>query len=97
MHQTLAVVSLDDILRRIRGEYLEMPGLRLTSAQARRLWALDAALCGELLESLTAQGFLQRRSDGTYGRASDGAPAAPRLRMLKANAPAESLACARRP
>ena len=28
---------------RIRGEFLEMPGLRLTSAQAARLWHVDAA------------------------------------------------------
>ena len=27
----------------MQGEFLEMPGLRLTAAQARRLWGLDAA------------------------------------------------------
>ena len=38
----------EDILRRIRGEYLEMPGLRLTSVQAQRLWGLDARTCASV-------------------------------------------------
>ena len=29
------------ILDRVQSEFLEMPGLRLTSAQAARLWSLD--------------------------------------------------------
>jgi len=36
----------DEVLRRVQGEFLEMPGLRLTGAQARRLWGLDADVCG---------------------------------------------------
>jgi len=35
----------DDALIRIRGEYLEMPGLRLTTRQAQRLWHFDHARC----------------------------------------------------
>jgi hypothetical protein len=34
--------SRQEWLRRIRGEYLEMPGLCLTLAQAQRLWGLEA-------------------------------------------------------
>jgi hypothetical protein len=34
-----------DVLRRVQGEYIEMPGLRLTIAQAQRLWGLDRAVC----------------------------------------------------
>lgn len=89
MSESLAVISRDEILRRIRGEFLEMPGLRLTCAQAVRLWTLDAPLCVELLESLTRERFLQRRDDGTYARMTDGAPVFPRRRMVKA-APATS-------
>ena len=33
--------ATEDVLRRVQGEFLEMPGLRLTEAQARRLWNLD--------------------------------------------------------
>ena len=56
------------ILRRIQGEFLEMPGLRLTEAQARRLWALDAATCSALLDALIAERFLCRTSDGAFMR-----------------------------
>ncbi len=63
----------NEILSRIRGEYLEMPGLCLTHAQAQRLWGLDAQTCDSLLESLTEDKFLCLRNDGTYGRLSDGA------------------------
>ena len=55
---------------RVRGEFLEMPGLRLTAPQAARLWALDHATSMHLLESLTATGFLSRTGDGRYLRRS---------------------------
>ena len=72
MPESLVVMSRDEILSRIRGEYLEMPGLCLTPAQAQRLWGLDAQTCSSLLESLMEARFLCLRSDGTYGRLSDG-------------------------
>jgi hypothetical protein len=37
--------DLRELTRRIRAEYLEMPGLRLTERQARRIWNLDASRC----------------------------------------------------
>jgi hypothetical protein len=74
---TLAIVSREDTLRRIRGEYLEMPGLCLTHAQAQRLWGLDAPTCASLLTALTADKFLFLRQDGTYGRLSDCAASYP--------------------
>ena len=39
--QTVSTVVNRDLLARIQMEYLEMPGLHLTSQQARRLWNLD--------------------------------------------------------
>jgi len=60
----------DDTLRRIRGEYLEMPGLRLTTAQAQRLWNLDRLTCEELLGTLVASRFLAKTRDGSFVRAS---------------------------
>ena len=86
------IVAREQILQRIRGEYLEMPGLRLTCAQAARLWAIEAPVCVQLLESLSAERFLYRRNDGTYARVSEGAPVFPRQRMLKAPAAASALA-----
>ena len=47
-----------DAVRRVRAEFLEMPGLRLTAAQAARLWAFDAAFCNEVLASLVNARFL---------------------------------------
>ena len=71
MADTLTVMSREEMLRRIRGEYLEMPGLCLTHAQAQRLWGLDAQTCDGLLAALTEDKFLFLRLDGTYGRLSD--------------------------
>ena len=70
------------ILRRIQGEFLEMPGLRLTEAQARRLWGLDPPTCSALLDALIAQRFLFRTSDGAFMRIEQQIPlkARPSLR-----------------
>ncbi len=57
-------------LQRIRGEYLEMPGLRLTPAQAQRLWNLDRPTCEELLGTLVKSRFLSRTRDGSFVRAA---------------------------
>lgn len=56
----------DALLRRIRGEFLEMPGLRLTSSQASRLWNLDARTAQTALNLLVLGGFLRQTEDGQY-------------------------------
>jgi hypothetical protein len=55
---------------RIRSEFLEMPGLRLTVAQAARLWAEDPRITERLLEELAATGFLHKNRAGAYLRTS---------------------------
>jgi hypothetical protein len=70
----------DDVLRRVQGEFLEMPGLRLTQAQARRLWNLDATSCDALLAQLVDAKFLFRTRDGAFMRAEHGAPLKATLR-----------------
>ena len=47
-----------------------MPGLTLTLAQAGRLWSLDTATCADVLSHLVSTGFLCRRPDGAFCRAS---------------------------
>jgi hypothetical protein len=84
MSETLTIVTRAQLLRRIKAEYTEMPGLRLTVAQAGRLWGVDATACLDLLERLITERFLQRRPDGTYSRVTDGLPAPTPLRMIKA-------------
>jgi hypothetical protein len=58
--------GLQDVLRRVRGEYLEMPGLRLTPQQARRLWRLDERACDAVLGALVRDRFLARTRDGAF-------------------------------
>ena len=57
------------MLLRIKGEYLEMPGMRLTLAQARRLHSFDEITCDDLYAQLVASNFLSRTPDGSYVRA----------------------------
>ncbi len=64
----------DDVLRRVQGEFLEMPGLRLTEPQARRLWNLDQTSCESLLGMLVAEKFLFRTRDGAFMRLDHGGP-----------------------
>jgi hypothetical protein len=79
------LASDDQLLNRIRAEYLEMPGLRLTRQQAQRLWGLDDATCARILDALVRVKFLARRPDGQFTRLSEGV--VPRLptTMLKAD------------
>jgi hypothetical protein len=65
-----------NLLRRICGEFLDMPGLRLTCAQAERLFGMDEDTCRRLMEALVADNFLARSVRGMYvmlpsGRAVD--------------------------
>jgi hypothetical protein len=46
---------------RIRAEFKEMPGLKLTLPQASRLFNVDAARCERVLETLVARGLLSVR------------------------------------
>jgi hypothetical protein len=77
--------ATEDVLRRIRGEYTEMPGLCVTLPQAQRLWALDAALCRLALDALVEGGFLRRTDTGQYLRLSDGPVGASPLRTATAD------------
>jgi hypothetical protein len=63
-------VLLGDVklLGAIWNEYAEMPGLRLTPAQAQRLWALDTETCASALGSLVGLKVLVRGPDGKYAR-----------------------------
>jgi DNA-binding IclR family transcriptional regulator len=63
-----SVSNRQQMLNRVRGEFLEMPGLRLRVDQAQRLWGLDRSTCEELLKSLVDAKFLSRRSGDVYCR-----------------------------
>ncbi len=70
----------EDMLRRVQGEFLEMPGLCLTEAQARRLFGLDEAACRAALDALVEARFLFRTREGAFMRVEHARP-------LKATAP----------
>ena len=57
---------VDVLRRRAEAEYLEMPGLKLTAAQAARLWHLDVTDSAALLDSMAESGLLHRTRDGAY-------------------------------
>ena len=59
-------MQVDPLLARIRGEYREMPGLRLTVDQACRLWHMESGTCQGLLDELVREQTLYRRADGAY-------------------------------
>ena len=51
------------LIRRISGEFFEMPCLRLTILQAQRLFGLKADACQRILSELVADGTLTRDGD----------------------------------
>ena len=65
--------TIEDVLNRLRAEFLEMPGLRLKSAQIQRLCGVDATVCQIALDSLVNAKFLYAKPDGHYARLHDGA------------------------
>jgi hypothetical protein len=61
-------MELDLVVRRVREEFLEMPGLRLTPAQAKKLWGLEHDTCRAVIDSLVAGDFLRWTSAGALIR-----------------------------
>ena len=66
------------ILERLRAEFLEMPGLRLTAEQVHRLCGVEPKTCRAALDALVSEKFLCAKSDGTYARLTDGDVVGPR-------------------
>lgn len=67
-------MRMDEVLQRIQGEYVEMPGLRLTAAQAQRLWGLERDVCDALLGALVDAKFLAQTRDGAFVRLDGARP-----------------------
>ena len=57
--------AIAELAARCRGEFLEMPGMRLTLPQAARFLGIDATMCEQALEQLVSSGFL-RKNGTTY-------------------------------
>lgn len=52
-------MSFAAVVDRVRGEFMEMPGLELTLPQAVRLWTLGADDCRFVVDALVDAGFLK--------------------------------------
>ena len=61
-------MQLTAIIERVRSEFLEMPGLQLTAAQASRLFGLDATACKHVIDVLVKTSFLRWTPAGTIVR-----------------------------
>jgi hypothetical protein len=62
-------MELEVVLRRVRAEFAEMPGLRLTPAQATRLWGLERDACHAVIDALVGSSFLRWTTSGAVTRA----------------------------
>jgi hypothetical protein len=57
-----------DGLERLRGIFLEVPGTKLSMADATRLSGLERPMCRMVLEALEESHFLKRGRDGVFTR-----------------------------
>jgi len=83
MHAFPSTTHSADVFR-LYNEYIEMPGLRLTCAQAQRLCGLDETTCRLAFDALVGAGFLRRTDAGQYVRLTEGRDTTLPLRMAKA-------------
>jgi hypothetical protein len=74
-------IDHETAVSRIAVEYIEMPDLKLTAGQARRLWNISGEVCDRALASLVEQGFLVKTRAGAFLRRGQ----APRLPLSQAS------------
>lgn len=64
--------SREQLVERILAEFREMPCLRLTRAQAQRLFGLRADVCERIIGKLMQDGLLRLDTDGRYATTEPG-------------------------
>ena len=64
----MSTSSQQQVLNRIRAEFIEMPDMTLTIEQIQRLCGVNRTLCEAALESLVQAHFLYVTSDRRYTR-----------------------------
>jgi hypothetical protein len=79
----MSMSPYEQVLERIRAEYLEMPGMRLRLEQVQRLCGIERSMCKVALDSLVDAKFLCVKSDGCYARLAEGK--VPGLRASRAD------------
>lgn len=63
-------IDQEEAITRIAVEYIEMPDLKLTARQARRLWNLSGEVCDRALAALVERGFLVQTRAGAFLRSA---------------------------
>jgi len=79
--------STSTLIRQIRDEYQNMPGLKLTREQACRLWAVNNETCDAAIDALLEEGFLHTTGTGKFIALPRRASAAAHIRELAAQVP----------
>jgi hypothetical protein len=72
----MEVIDQNTAITRIAVEYIEMPDLKLTAVQARRLWNIPGDVCDRALAALVARGFLVQTRTGAFLRRASGSAVA---------------------
>jgi hypothetical protein len=65
--------TIPELVARLRAEYAEMPGMRLTLDQVVRLCGIEKSRCKDVLDALVEGRFLSLNADGMYSRSTDDA------------------------
>jgi DNA-binding GntR family transcriptional regulator len=65
------VMRRTDLTARVQAEFNDMPGMRLTLAQACRLWGVDRVIAKRVLDRLVDERFLCLLGDVYLRRESD--------------------------
>jgi hypothetical protein len=58
------------LLERVREQYREMPGLRLTKLQATELFEVAPSVSATMLRALVMENFLSRTEEGAFVRST---------------------------
>ena len=82
--------TIEDVLNRLRAEFMEMPGLHLRPAQVERLCGVERTTCQMVLDVLVDEEFLCVKVDGHYARRTTGHQPHPAKADLRTNARAKA-------
>jgi len=63
IEERVTQMNIEHLAIRVRAEFQEMPGLRLTVRQAERLWGLDPDVCAQVVDVLVSRAILKRHGD----------------------------------
>jgi hypothetical protein len=70
----MSPVDLDRIARRVRREFVEMPGLQISFVQMTRLCGLDPSTCKAVVDLLVGCAFLRWTNGNMIARADGHSP-----------------------